>query len=133
MTFAEFYAEYPRKIGKKDAEKAWNKLKVTAGMASQIGATLNKRKREDWKGRDVKFIPYPAHFLRAEGFDDEVEATMDDPLPLMSKVSSVHVHRCTHCAMPHDWLHDDEMCFVEREMICYQAYTEYKDRQKAKK
>ncbi len=65
--------------------------------------------------------------------DDEVEATMDDPLPMMSKVSSVHVHRCTLCAMPHDWLHDDEMCFAEREMICYQAYTEYKDRQKAKK
>lgn len=120
MTFAEFYADYPRKIARKDAEKAWKQLKVTEVIASQIRATLNKRKREDWRGRDLKFIPYPAHFLRSEGFDEEVEAAMDDPMPMNHVHGMEHVHVCQLCDedKSHEWVCEDELCTLGSRVAC---------------
>lgn len=132
MTFAEFYALYPRKIGKKAAEKAWNQLHVTVEMEKQICAILEKRKQEDWKGRNMKFIPYPGTFLRAEGFDEEVEAKADDPLVSEAAgVSVAHAHRCLVCVIPHNWLHDDPFCWMTPDVACDGAIAALPSRKKA--
>lgn len=122
MTFAQFYAEYPRKVGKKDAEKAWKALKVTQLIGDHIHAVLEKRKREDWRGREVRFIPYPAHFLRAECFDDEVEAQADDPVP------TPHVHICRVCLFAHEWTHDEPLCGMSKEVACSEAVAAIRKR-----
>lgn len=119
MTFAEFYADYPRKIGKKDAEKAWNALKVTTLIANHIRETLNKRKREDWKGRQLKYIPYPAHFLRAEGFDEEEEVMVDETLPIHDS------HLCKICEPEHVWKCEDELCTLGKVAPCSKVLERY--------
>jgi len=125
MTFAEFYADYPRKVGKKDAEKAWKTLKVTQLIGDKIHALLEKRKREDWKGRDVKFIPYPAHFLRSEGFDDDVEVHVkaEQTIPVLG---AEHHHVCEFCDVDHEWLCQDELCTLGPKVACPIIRGKYK-------
>ena len=70
--FAEFYAAYPRKQKPGDAEKAWGKIK-SVELADQIIAHIAKRRTEDdqWLRDGGKYIPYPATFLNAKGWEDE--------------------------------------------------------------
>lgn len=65
--FLEFYAAYPKKIGKKDAAKAY-KLARREVSGETILASLGKI-RPTWG--DPKYIPNPATWLRRGGFYDE--------------------------------------------------------------
>jgi len=72
--FPEFWNVYPRKIAKRDAEKAWAKLAPKSSdliepKALAIAYVLRDRKQRDWAGRDPDRIPYPATFLNAEKFE----------------------------------------------------------------
>jgi len=72
--FDEFWAVYPKRRGKADAEKAWK-----AGRCDQIADTIvgdvRERQRRDhqWLKDDGKFIPYPATYLRNQRWEDEYE------------------------------------------------------------
>jgi len=77
--FPEFWEVYPRKVAKKAAEKAWQKLApatpdLIEPTALGIAYVLRDRKRVDWAGRDPDRIPYPATFLNAEKFEVQHEA-----------------------------------------------------------
>ena len=70
--FAAFWDLYPKKRSKANAVKAWLKLKPDAALTSRIEAGLERAKgREDWQREDGKFIPYPASWLSARGWEDE--------------------------------------------------------------
>lgn len=71
--FEAFWESYPRKAGKGDARKAWKSLKaVDRGLA--LAAT--KLLASAWKGNaDLSFCPYPATWLRRDGWDDAIEQT----------------------------------------------------------
>ena len=72
MTFAVFYGLYPRKMARKDAEKAWNKL--TPDQQSEcIEAMPNYLKYWKIKETAKDFIPYPATFLNQERWTDEID------------------------------------------------------------
>lgn len=71
--FTEFWTAYPRKKSKGDAEKAWLKLKPDEQLASQIIAAVERATTsEDWTRDGGKFIPYPASWLNAKGWEDEL-------------------------------------------------------------
>lgn len=77
--FLDFWSAYPRKLQKKAARRAWARMKiaecraavpaVTAQLAP--GAQLNLESRTDEQGKC--FVPYPATWLNAGRWDDEIE------------------------------------------------------------
>lgn len=76
--FDDFWSAYPKKKNKGDAEKAWKKLKVNDDLLNVIlSAVEGAKQTEDWKKQGGKFIPYPASWLNAKGWEDEIE--IDDP------------------------------------------------------
>jgi len=71
--FAEFWSEYPKRKNKGDAEKAWLKLNPSIALQNKIFESLEILKTSgDWKKENGQFIPYPASWLNAQGWEDEV-------------------------------------------------------------
>lgn len=71
--FAEWYALYPRKTGRKAAVRAYAKAaaevgpdRLLAGLRRQLPQLL------DTKARDPQFVKHPASWLNAGSWDDEV-------------------------------------------------------------
>jgi hypothetical protein len=72
--FDEFWTAYPKKKNKGDAERAWKKLKVDTDLLNVIiSAVEGAKQTEDWKKQGGKFIPYPASWLNAKGWEDEIQ------------------------------------------------------------
>jgi len=72
MSFAIFYGLYPRKMARKDAEKAWNKLTPTE-QSECLDAMPNYLKYWKIKETAKDYIPYPASFLNAQRWTDEID------------------------------------------------------------
>jgi hypothetical protein len=69
--FKLFWELYPRKRAKGDALKAWQAIKLTQELLDKILASVKKALEVEWAKTDPKFIPYPATWLRAQGWEDE--------------------------------------------------------------
>lgn len=83
ITFDQFYAAYPKKKGKQDAERAWNKLKPNSELAIEIIHSLERAtKSQDWLKDEGQFIPYPATWLNGRRWEDEVGQIADSQRPL---------------------------------------------------
>lgn len=101
--FEEFYAAYPRHIGKQAARRAW--IKVTSGITAVEprviidGAVAFAAASER---TDPKYIPYPATWLNAGRWDDELEEAEPerrtvDPAWMLGKVGTrTHVRGDAH-------------------------------------
>ena len=77
--FSTFWANYPRKVAKKDALKAWSQLAPDAELLKRICAALVWQKRQDQWVRDGGiFIPYPATYIRGERWEDVEEVDLSD-------------------------------------------------------
>jgi hypothetical protein len=70
--FAAFWARYPHRTAKKDAEKAWKKLNPSPALQTQIFAAIESQKA--WRA-----LPgwhpawaYPASWIRGERWNDEL-------------------------------------------------------------
>lgn len=73
--FEAFWSLYPKKKSKGDARKAWKQLKPSTTTVRAIMAKLQELiNSRDWKRENGQFIPYPATWLRAEGWNDEVSS-----------------------------------------------------------
>lgn len=74
--FSKFWAAYPRKQGKGDAEKSWKKIKPTAEMFEKIMKAVDAHKTcEQWKKNHGQFIPYPATWLNRKQWNDDPSST----------------------------------------------------------
>lgn len=73
MDFAEFYKAYPRKVARKDAEKAWARL-TPEEKGRAVEALPKHIKYWDQSGTAKEFIPHPATWLNGARYDDEIEA-----------------------------------------------------------
>jgi hypothetical protein len=76
--FARFKALYPRRRQWGDAEKAWRRLEPNAVLEATILAAVELQRssrewREDIAAHHGKHIPYPATWLNARGWEDELE------------------------------------------------------------
>lgn len=70
LSFEEFWEEYPRKVSKKAAFKAFSKIEMNQELAEKIMMALHKQKKQ-WD--DPKYIPHAATWLNGERWEDEVE------------------------------------------------------------
>ncbi len=79
--FAEFWSAYPKKKNKGDAEKAWKVVKPNADLLAKILKAVEVAKAgNDWRKDGGQFIPFPATWLRAKGWEDgETEQAAPKP------------------------------------------------------
>lgn len=78
-TFEQFWNCYPKKISKKDAIKAWNKIQLVDVLFEKIMVGLtNAIKSVDWVKDGGKYIPHPATWLNGERWNDIVEEAQTD-------------------------------------------------------
>lgn len=72
--FDEFWAKYPKKRSKGQAERAWVKIAPDDALFAQIIEGLERAKRSrDWIKEGGRYIPYPATWLNAKGWEDDYE------------------------------------------------------------
>ena len=91
VDFDAFWSEYPKKVGKGAARKAFEKARKKATLESLVTAVRRQKCGSQWTREDGRFIPNPATWLNQERWDDEVDggnvdgissgypAGMDDP------------------------------------------------------
>ena len=80
-SFERFWSAYPKKRNKGDALKAWRALKPSEELVTAILAAVERAKTSvQWRKDEGQFIPYPASWLRARGFEDEEHVDVV-PLP----------------------------------------------------
>lgn len=71
MDFECFWACYPKRVAKKDARKAWDRLKPEQKDAAMKALPLHV---EMWSDREAQFIPHAATWINAERWEDEIPA-----------------------------------------------------------
>lgn len=71
-TFDYFWSSYPRKISKKMAKRAWEKLS-TAQQKEAIEGLKGYVLYWERKGIEKEFIPHASTWLNQERWDDELE------------------------------------------------------------
>ena len=74
--FLDFWKAYPRKRSKGDAEKAWSKQNLDAKVDEIIAAVEAQKTWPDWLKDNGRFIPHPASWLNAKGWENEL-GTLD--------------------------------------------------------
>jgi hypothetical protein len=75
--FVEFWALWPRKVARRSALVAWQKMQCEP-LAGAICAAV-VRQRAQW--RDPRYIPYPATWLRGARWEDEPPVAAPAPPP----------------------------------------------------
>jgi hypothetical protein len=70
--FDEFWAVFPKKRSKGQAEKAWAKLQLDEQLLETMLAAIERAKKsEEWRKENGRYIPHPATWLNAKGWEDE--------------------------------------------------------------
>lgn len=73
--FAEFWQQYPKKVGKKAAQTSWKRLKPDADLFERIMQAVAIAKASDqWQREGGRFIPNPATWINQGRWDDELPA-----------------------------------------------------------
>ncbi len=71
--FDRFWSAYPKKREKGKAREVWKKLKPTSELTQRILAAVEQQRQSaDWLKDGGKYIPYPAKWLKAEQWEDEI-------------------------------------------------------------
>lgn len=79
--FARFWSAYPKKVGKDEALKAWNKRKPSEPQTQEILAAV-ERQRDYLCREGGKFIPNPSTWLNQGRWQDEPP---QDPAAMMEQ------------------------------------------------
>lgn len=82
--FSEFWAQYPRKVAKSDAVKAFSKIikaqpDADKFMAVAMASLAYWKTQDQWTKDNGKFIPYPASWLNAGHWNDCAEDMDQNP------------------------------------------------------
>lgn len=86
--FAEWWPHYPKKVKKLDAEKAY-RAALKRGVTPKELLDGLQRQKAAWKakGTEPQYIPYPATWLRAGSWEDELDTpapSTDSPAPAIN-------------------------------------------------
>jgi hypothetical protein len=76
--FDVFWGIYPRRLARKDAEKAWSRIAMNK-QTDVIEAVKKHAALWRQQGTEKQFIPYPASWLRGERWQDEIELAPEMP------------------------------------------------------
>jgi hypothetical protein len=66
--FADFWLLYPRRVARKDAERAWLKLTVEQQVQAIVAIVQWRR---IWADKDDEYLPHASTWLNGWRFDDE--------------------------------------------------------------
>lgn len=77
--FAEFWAAYPKKVGKGAAERAWRKAKVNGNLSDLLQAIDRQKWSEQWRKDGGQFIPNPATWINEQRWHDELPSAAGPP------------------------------------------------------
>jgi predicted transcriptional regulator len=79
--FAEFWAAYPKKLGRGAAEKAFGKLQSPSELLPVLLAAIAAQKATtQWQRDNGQFIPYPATWLNHRRWEDDIASlNITDP------------------------------------------------------
>lgn len=79
--FIKFWNTYPKKKSKGTAEKAFSKINPDEQLLATMIAKIERAKKsDDWLKDDGQYIPHPATWLHARGWEDEEAETDEDRL-----------------------------------------------------
>ena len=70
-SFDDFWAAYPKRQAKGDAERAWKKIRPDTALFDRMLAAI-KAQQANPTWADPTFIPHPATWLNAKRWEDEV-------------------------------------------------------------
>ena len=71
--FDKFWREYPKKVGKGAAKKAFEKARKKASIETLVTAVRRQKCGSQWTKDDGQYIPNPATWLNQERWEDEVD------------------------------------------------------------
>jgi hypothetical protein len=78
IAFEKFWKAYPKRKSRGQAEKAWIKISPNEQLTETILESVQRAKTSaDWIRDGGKFIPHPATWLNAKGWQDELEVLAD--------------------------------------------------------
>ena len=86
--FLQFWERYPRKTSKGDAWKAW--VKLSPPLSAVLDALSWQVNQPGWTKDEGQFVPYPASWLNARGWEDEVFHAPLDLTPRKGDTLGVH-------------------------------------------
>lgn len=70
--FKSFWSNYPRRVAKPSAIKAWKKVNPTDKQISSILDDIrNRHNSDEWQKNDGQFIPHPATYLNQRRWEDD--------------------------------------------------------------
>jgi hypothetical protein len=76
--FTAFWAAFPNRKARQDAEKAWAKLSPSVELqATILKAIAVQGQGEDWRKEGGRFVPHAATWLNGKRWEDEVVAVLD--------------------------------------------------------
>lgn len=67
--FSDFWEMYPRRVAKKDARKAWEK--IPPRLHAEILTALFEWRRIWLDRNEIEFIPHPSTWLNGERWEDD--------------------------------------------------------------
>jgi hypothetical protein len=68
-TFDDLWMLFPRRVAKRDAMKAWERLSSAQQLAAVVAAADWRRV---WAGKDLQFVPHCSTWLNGWRFEDEL-------------------------------------------------------------
>lgn len=112
--FAQFWAAYPKKKSKVQAEKAFSKINPSEQLLGAMLASIGRaRTSEDWTKSGGQFIPYPATWLNQRRWEDEDSTTTNaaDAWWSLAGFASVYEAENAGCTqwIAHQWRHGKRM------------------------
>ena len=78
-TFTEWWAAYPRKVGKQAAIRAWRRIKGKPPIKATLEKLAEQIESEQWTQDAGQYIPNPARYLNQGRWDDEVMPADNEP------------------------------------------------------
>lgn len=95
--FTDWWPHYPKKVKKLDAEKAY-RAALKRGVTPKELLDGLQRQKAAWKAKGTKpqYIPYPATWLRAGSWEDELDTpapSTDSPAPAINPATGKPVTR----------------------------------------
>lgn len=99
-TFDDLWTLYPRRVAKRDAERAWNRLTADEKVAA-LSALVKWRRV--WLARgEIQYVPHAATWLNGARWDDELPEQAQMGPQHASHVAATMLEQAERGAMPQE-------------------------------
>ena len=100
--FDRFWQAYPRRVAKKEAQKAWQQMRPDpATVEAMLTALAWQVTQAQWQ-KGAEYIPHPATWLRGERWTDEPPASVTVMVTERERRNAEEVRRKAFGRCPHD-------------------------------